>query len=97
MNQQEIRELIAKSSSPNWFKDIEFNYDIPFLDIHLQIKGFSSVFAFIKKQVDGWHKIDDELLDSFGNSAQHFQNLLNELENFISSMTHHNEAELNQR
>ena len=80
----EIRKLIAKSPSAEWFNSIEITINYPQINFSEEIKGFGSIHRFFSKQQKGWDKYE-ELPSELHASKNHFDNLVTQIENFINT------------
>lgn len=82
MIKKEIRERIAQSNLSNWFNSVELNISFPFVDLLIELKGYTSIWDFYSKQSSGWKNLV-HLPKEFQISANHFESSLIELERFI--------------
>jgi len=83
MTQKEINDKIKESKAPQWFKNIEIDFNFSHLDISLPKKGFTSIYQFIARQKRGWERITDNLPSELQSSKNHFSSLMTAMDNFI--------------
>jgi len=92
----EIRKLIAKSPSAEWFNSIEITINYPQIKVTEEIKGFGSIHRFFSKQQKGWDKIE-ELPPILQASKTHFNNMVTQIEAFLTNYKDHPENNIVQQ
>lgn len=94
MTTTEIRKLITDSADPKWFNSVEITINFSKVGLTQTLKGFSTIHKFLTQQINGWEKYD-VIPNELKASKQHFNNLRNQIENFISSYQTQLEPQLN--
>ncbi len=94
MTTNEIRKIIADCADPKWFNSVEVTIVFSRVGFSQTLKGASTIHRFLSQQVKGWEKYKDIPI-VLNTSKQHFINLKNQIESFVSSFQSHLEPQLN--
>ncbi len=88
MTNKELENKLRGVTNKDWYKSAEINFNFSKVDIDVYKKGFSSIYQYVKRQVNGWAKLDDNLPSEFTESKKRWNELLNALNSFIANHIH---------
>lgn len=94
MTSKEFINKISESNSPDWFKDLEVNFNLPAISFSKNFKGLSEFHKYLMTQVDGYDKIEN-LPAELNHSKTFFEKNLENLESFLNRYLSHNVNNLN--
>lgn len=94
MTTTEVRNKIAESNELDWFNSVEVTIQYTQINFLQKFEGFSSIHKFLNQQVEGWGKLE-VIPNELSSSKQHFTNLRNRLDNFITTHQQQTESNLN--
>ena len=77
MELAEVRKIIRESNYTDYLNKMEYEFNLPHLDISLKFVGIVNIFKFFKEQDTGWK------LKSLDISGSQFNNSINSQENFV--------------
>jgi hypothetical protein len=95
MTTKELTIKILESTSPDWYKTKEVNFNLITVSFEKTFKGLSEFYKYVKIQSNGYEKIE-KLPTQLIHSKTFFQNNLKNLEDFINRYTRHNSSQLDQ-
>ncbi len=85
MELQEARKIVRDSLYTDYINKIEFNFNLPHLDISLKYIGVINIFKFLKEQHEGWMlKLLDVSGKHFNHSTSFFSTAYTHIEKFFS-------------
>ena len=93
MNTTELRKTIAETKNPDWFNSIENTISYSRVGFTQTFKGLSAIHKFLSQQIKGWEKYEN-IPSQLHASKQHFTNLKNQVEGFLTSYHNHSEQQL---
>jgi hypothetical protein len=96
MTTAEVRKMIAKSTDPDWFKNLDVEITFSGVGFSQKFVGIASLHQFLSKQTKGWSKYED-IPNQLNLSKTHFDSLLDRLESFLTIGTSWTRNELANR
>lgn len=85
MTLTDIRRHVLESTNVEWLNNIEVTFDFHYVEDSFTLKGLSTIYEFITKQVNGWEKLGDSLPSQLLNSKNYFQNIRNQIDHFVAN------------
>ncbi|MES2762866.1 MAG: DUF6161 domain-containing protein [Bacteroidota bacterium] len=93
MTLTEFRRLSNESINATWLNDVNTTFNFPYINSSIPLKGASSVYEFVLKQIEGWEKLGENLPAELSESKRYFTIIRNHLDGLIIS---HRDADINQ-
>lgn len=85
MTTEELRDLIKSSKSIEFFNDIEVTIPFKYGQEHIVLKGVTSIYNFLIKQVEGWKNYDTSITKEFKQSINYYNNLMGRILTFVQN------------
>ncbi|MFQ3248003.1 MAG: hypothetical protein ACI9SP_004663 [Arenicella sp.] len=95
MDTKEVRALISKAPSKNWFNTLSVVIQYKKIRFSQVFKGVSAYHKFLTDQVNGWQDFGSDIPSQLSPSQQYFRRLKTALEAFLNSRKDVDEAALN--
>lgn len=84
MTNKELQSKLKEVTNKDWFKSVSIIFNFSKVDSSIEKISFFSIYQYVKKQVNGWEKLSEELPNDFIHSRNKWKELLNGLEVFLS-------------
>lgn len=91
MTLTDIRRNILQSTNPNWFNNLEETFNFNYVDQVIPLKGVSTIYEFVLKQIDGWNKLGNDIPLELLQSKTYFEGLKSQIINFINDTQNNSE------
>ena len=86
MELAEVRKIIRESNYTDYLNKMEYEFNLPHLDISLKFVGIVNIFKFFKEQDTGWKLKSLDISGSqFNNSINFFSTAYTNIQSFISN------------
>ena len=95
MNTSDVRKIITKSESADWFNSVNITVSYPSIKVTRELKGFASIFDFFLRQKNGWDRLEN-LNQQLQLSKNYFSSNFNTIEHFFTSYNSQPENIVNQ-
>lgn len=92
MTLTDIRRNILESVEPNWFNNVETTFNFSYVNTKIPLKGVSTVYEFVLKQIEGWSKYGNNIPTELSNSVIYFNEIRGQIDSLINN---HKNSELN--
>lgn len=83
MTLTEFRRLTNESINSTWLNNIEETFNFPYVETNIPLKGVTTIFEFLVKQIEGWEKYGTNMPSELLNSKQYFLILKNQIESIV--------------
>ena len=95
MTAKEFINKILESNSPDWYKTLEVNFNLPAVPFSKTFKGLSEFHKYLSTQKKGYDRMEN-LPAELNHSKVFFDKNLENLEDFLTRYSRHNTNQLNQ-
>ncbi|MFT7899917.1 DUF6161 domain-containing protein [Tenacibaculum ascidiaceicola] len=83
MTNKQVNDLIEKNESSDFLKKVEVNINLQKVNISTKLTGLFELFIYVRKQRNGWNKIETEIPTNLTVSIDYFNKFLDNIETLL--------------
>jgi hypothetical protein len=85
MTLTELRKKALESTDIDWLNNIEVEFNFDYINELIKLKGITTIYEFLLKQIDGWNKLGDNMPMELSGSKSYFENIRRQIESLITN------------